>query len=651
MKKHILLIFSFVLLVQVLLAQVPGKFNYQAVIRNNAGELIAEQDVNIQISILDNLPEGDLLYRETHSKLTNAFGVVNLIIGEGADITGDFSQINWGYGDKYLKIEVNAGNGFTNLGTIQLLSVPYSLYSEIADSSNIASMAYTAGIADLLGSKSVYSTNSDTLFVVKDHVGNVVFAVFPDGAQIIVNEAAKGKVGGFAVSGRSPSKAADIDILKITSDSTRIFVNDTVTAKGKVGGFAVSGRSPSKNNNTDLLFINADSTRVYVNEVTTTKGKVGGFAVSGRSPAKGINRPMFFTTFDSTRIYTNDTISGFGIRDNSAGTATSYMQLTPLNYFIGHRAGESITTGKYNTFIGYETGKNSTWGNGNMFIGFNAGHENIDGALNIFIGNEVGYSFTGVDDGEENVFIGNKAGRNVTTVANSIFIGTQSGLNCSSLTYSNTFIGDRTGANGNPKSLNTFIGASAGFHSSGENNTYIGAYAGNANYSGNNNVFVGYQAGSSETGSNKLYIANNNLTTLIYGDFSAKEVTIDGDLYATTVTPSDFNLKHNFTEIKSGLKLISALTGYYFNWNDHAKEEFNYSDEEQIGVIAQDVEKVLPQLIVINSKGYKAVDYSKLSPVIIQAIKEQQTQIEDLKTENEILKQKLEEITDLLKSK
>ncbi len=439
--------------------------------------------------------------------------------------------------------------------------------------------------------------------------------------------------------------------MKITQDSTRIYVNDTVNAKGKVGGFAVSGRSPSKSLNADLLFITADSTRVYVNENTGTKGKVGGFAVSGRSPSKGTTQPMFFTTFDSTRIFTNDTISGFGIRDNSKGTATSYMQLTPLNYFIGHRAGESITTGRYNTFIGYETGSKSTWGNGNMFIGFNAGHENVDGALNVFIGNEVGYNFTGVDDGEENVFIGNKAGRNVTTVANSVFIGTQSGLNCSNLTYSNTFIGDRTGANGNPKNLNTFIGASSGFHSSGEYNTYIGAYAGSANYTGSNNVFIGYQAGFLESGSNKLYIANNSATTLIYGDFTAEEVTINGDLYANLITPSDFNLKQNFTEIKSGLKLISALTGYYFNWNDIAKEEFNYSDNEQIGIVAQDVEKVLPQLIVTNSKGYKAVDYTKLSPVIIQAIKEQQTQIEELRAENEILKQKLNEIIEKMNTK
>lgn len=289
MKRIALILFSFVITGIAVYAQVPGKFNYQAVIRNNLGEIITERNVDIQISILDNLNDGaEVLYEESHSKPTNAYGILNLVIGDGTDKVGDLSQVNWGENDKYLKVEVDAGNGFTNLGTIQLLSVPYALYATDADSSRVSGMAYTASIAEVLGSDGVYSTQTDTLFVVKDHSGNVVFAVFPDGAQIIVNEAAKGKVGGFAVSGRSPSKAVDVDILKVTSDSTHIFVNE-VAAKGKVGGFAVSGRSPSKDLKRDLFFLTNDSARIYINDDPQVKGKVGGFAVSGRSPSKGSN--------------------------------------------------------------------------------------------------------------------------------------------------------------------------------------------------------------------------------------------------------------------------------------------------------------------------------------------------------------------------
>ena len=389
MKKLILIVIV-LLLSNDSWSQAPESFNYQAVIRDASGELVTDQDVGIKVSILDETSTGTVLYSEEHAVSTNAYGQVALEIGSGTSDLGIFTDIDWKTNQKYLQVEIDAGSGFIDMGTVQLLSVPYALY------------ANEATTAELLGTEGVYSTTSDTLFVVKDHSGNVVFAVFPDGAQVIVNQEAKGKVGGFAVSGRSPSKAVDQNILSVTVDSTRIYVSDTVTTKGSVGGFAVSGRSPSKNINTNLLFVTSDSTRIYVNDDPTAKGKVGGFAVSGRSPSKGVTNDylqvtrdstrvyvtepvtkgsvggfavsgrspgkgttqhMFVTTIDSTRIFTQDTIGGFGVRDNSSGESSSYMQLTPLNYFIGHESGQKIQfdtlnpgMGKYNTFFGYNAG-------------------------------------------------------------------------------------------------------------------------------------------------------------------------------------------------------------------------------------------------------------------------------------------------------
>jgi len=606
MKKLIYFILFVLLASFNIYSQVPEKLNYQAAVRNVSGEIIANQSVDMRISIIDSIMGGDVLYRETQTKTTNDYGVVNIAIGDGASDIGDFSLIKWGVNSKYLKIEVNIGAGLVDMGTVQLLSVPYALYASSAAN---------------LGDEKVYSTSTDTLFVVKDNAGNAVFAVFPDGAQVFVDESAKGKVGGFAVSGRNPNKAEPLDIFKVTPDSTRVFVNP-ITAKGKVGGFAVSGRNPNKALGDNYLVI----------------------------------------TPDSTRIFTQDTIKGFGVKDNSSGNSSSYLQLSPLNYFIGHRAGESITDGRYNTFIGYETGLNSTWGNGNLFLGFNAGRGNIDGALNVFIGNGVGYNFTGVDDGEENIFIGNDAGYNCVTTANSIFIGTRSGYYCGA-SYGNTFIGDRTASFGVAGDNNTILGSAAGFRIAGSENVFIGAFAGNATTSGNLNTYIGYQAGSSstgkrnvfigasagagETGSNKLYIANSADTSLITGDFTAQEVFIDGDLTATTVLPSDINLKTNLIGIQSGLKLLSTLSAYYFNWNDIANKEYNYSKEEQqIGIIAQDVEKVFPQMVVTSSKGFKAVDYTKFSPIIIEAIKEQQQMIEK---QEDLIKMQQKQINMLIK--
>ncbi len=78
--------------------------------------------------------------------------------------------------------------------------------------------------------------SSDALFQVINSNNDTVFAVYPDGVKIFVDSEAKGKVGGFAISGRSPSKAGNVEIFRANIDSTRIYVSEVqVNAKGKVG--------------------------------------------------------------------------------------------------------------------------------------------------------------------------------------------------------------------------------------------------------------------------------------------------------------------------------------------------------------------------------------------------------------------------------
>lgn len=85
---------------------------------------------------------------------------------------------------------------------------------------------------------------------------------------------------------------------------------------------------------------------------------------------------------------------------------------------------------------------------------------------------------------------------------------------------------------------------------------------------------------------------------------------------------SDVNLKENIHQIKNPLDKVIQINGVGFRWKD--------SKEETIGVIAQDIEGVLPELVK-NSNGTKTVNYNGLIGVLIEAIKEQQRQIEELK--------------------
>jgi len=532
MKKLINLILFVLLASFNIYSQVPEKLNYQAVVRNASGEIIANQSVDIRISIIDSIMGGDVLYRETQTKTTNDYGVVNIAIGDGTSDMGDFSLIKWGVNSKYLKIEVNIGAGLVDLGTVQLLSVPYALYASSAAN---------------LGDEKVYSTSSDTLFVVKDNAGNAVFAVFPDGAQVFVDESAKGKVGGFAVSGRNPDKAEPLDIFKVTPDSTRVFVNPTI-AKGKVGGFAVSGRNPNKATGDEYLVI----------------------------------------TPDSTRIFTHDAKGGFGVRDNSTGSTQSYLQLTPENYFIGHESGVNITDGAYNSFMGYKSGQNTTTGDNNVFLGYQTGYSNVEGFNNVFIGYNSGYSNI---DGYRNVFIGYEAGYDNTSGFLNTFIGNVAGTN-STDGAANTIIGNYAGYNNLGGDENVFVGQSAGFgNESGSNNIYIGrataynnaggslntyvghfsgytdnsstfnvfigAYSGYSVTGGTSNVFIGKYAGYNETSvSDKLIISNSQTKNLIEGDFSNDKVTIKDVLKLTPRSTAPSNPVEGEIYVNSALHHI-----------------------------------------------------------------------------------------------
>jgi hypothetical protein len=135
MKKIILSLLVYLMVSLNASAQVPQTINFQAVIRNNAGDVIKNQSVRFRLSITEGL-NGAVVFSETHQATTNALGLVNISIGTGTIISGIMASLNWSGVQKYLKIEVDVtgGNNFTLMGTQQLVSVPYSLFADKAGS-------------------------------------------------------------------------------------------------------------------------------------------------------------------------------------------------------------------------------------------------------------------------------------------------------------------------------------------------------------------------------------------------------------------------------------------------------------------------------------------------------------------------------------
>jgi hypothetical protein len=301
------------------------------------------------------------------------------------------------------------------------------------------------------------------------------------------------------------------------------------------------------------------------------------------------------------------------------------------NTFVGRSAGSDNTAGKYNTFIGQQSGSKNTGGQSNTFIGRNAGYNNTYANHNTFIGESAGYENVGKNN---NTLVGYSAGKNNSDGYSNVFIGSEC---AESVTQGNknVIIGAGSCKNSATANHNVIIGMYAGFNSDGSSNVFLGNGTGYSN-NGNHNVFIGTSAGSNETGSSKLYIESSNSSSpLIWGDFDTDEVKINGDLTVTGTfsNPSDIRYKKNLSELDNTLQNIQKLRGVYFYWNKEKYPELIVGEEKQIGVIAQEVEKVYPELVKTDAEGFKSVDYSKLSAVLIEAVKEQQTQIDDLKSE------------------
>jgi hypothetical protein len=108
------------------------------------------------------------------------------------------------------------------------------------------------------------------------------------------------------------------------------------------------------------------------------------------------------------------------------------------------------------------------------------------------------------------------------------------------------------------------------------------------------------------------------------------------------VVVSDERLKQNVEQIPNALNIVNNLRGVYYNWKDN--EDFQSGDSSrQFGFIAQEVEPYLPEAVILSgSKDYKTVKYSEITSVLVEAIKEQQQMIEDLKVEITNLKNRLD---------
>ena len=156
---------------------------------------------------------------------------------------------------------------------------------------------------------------------------------------------------------------------------------------------------------------------------------------------------------------------------------------------------------------------------------------------------------------------------------------------------------------------------------------------------------ISYFDGSQKVAGNHLYY-DGTAVNMVWGSFynggyqtsSVMELQADGDLHvdgdviAYSTTTSDIRLKDNVKTIENGLDKVCALRGVSYTWNSGSRE-----GQQEIGVIAQEVEEVFPEIVrekkhvLVDGETYKTVDYDKLVGVLIEAVKELKAEIDELK--------------------
>ena len=119
--------------------------NYKAIISDANGDVLVNTEVTVQFTILENGTTS--VYKETHNPITDANGIVIVNIGEGTPVSGDFNTIDWGSNPHFLKTEIDAGDGLTDMGTTEFNTVPYALHAKTTED------AATKVDVDLLESK------------------------------------------------------------------------------------------------------------------------------------------------------------------------------------------------------------------------------------------------------------------------------------------------------------------------------------------------------------------------------------------------------------------------------------------------------------------------------------------------------------------
>jgi len=507
------------------------------------------------------------------------------------------------------------------------------------------------------------TTNYVPLWTTSSNIGNSV--IYQSGSNIGIGTTSPGSTldvaGNININEGSAYLYDGVQGLKLAKGEDTFYANTSI---GDGAGNSTATRQ------TAVGYQAGDSIEAYWGEIGYYQAAVGYYAGNTNSgnyqTALGAEAGNANSGNDQTavgyyagRLNTGDRQTALGVyagwvntgdRQTAVGYDAGNSNIGNYQTAVGYAAGYS-NTGIYQTALGYYTGYSNTGthqtavssyagylnsGDYQTAVGHYAGRSNT-GFAQTAVGHQAGYFNTGT----RQVALGNHAG-NGNTGIEQIALGYYAG-------YSNTgnyqtAVGHFAG-NSNTGTHQTALGYYAGYYNSGHRVTGVG-YEATRDNTANDVVAIGYQAGMDNAVANQFIIkqANINATPLIQGDFLSgnvgigttspqEKLDVNGNVRANEYYySSDISLKTGIGYLpgEETLSKVLKLQGVSFKWKESGKSS--------IGFIAQDVEKIFPELVNTDQNGLKSIQYGNLIAPLVESIKEQQKQIEQLRQEIEELK-------------
>jgi hypothetical protein len=566
-----------------LLAAVPNHLDFQGLAIDSIGNKVSNTNIAVKFEVINS--SDVVVFTDTNESVTTSSNAIfNLKIGN----TTQFSDINWSNDTYSLQISTDYnltdGVSYTLLGSQGFSSIPYALTAKIADTATTALVAETAN--------GVTGLDINTL-VTKDSNGLIDITSFK-----LSSGASNGKVLVSDENGTASWQTLPIELHSINTTS-----DDSNYANAWGEETNASGK-----NSTALGYKTKSEGKQSISWGSLSNASGDNSSAWGYSIAVGEYSTSF--GFDSNASATYSTV--FGVDTKASG----YSSLAFGNR--AHASGnvalafgyDTLSSGYASLAFGSSTiasgSKSTSWGNSTEANTTNA----------------TAFGNSTLASGENSTAIGYFTKASGTS---SFSLGTSSkasGENSSAF-------GDGTEANVTNATVFGRYSIASGLqsiatgrntHAKNDNSSAFGYYT----FADHDNMFV---VGQNNTENNvkdigdhpALFVVGNGSSPISRADAFSVYDNGNAVLSGSLTQNSDERLKTNIEPLQNALQNILKINGVTYNWRSEYRAQ-----EKQIGVIAQNIQEVFPELVSEDNNGYLSVNYIQLTPILIEALKEQQ---------------------------